>query len=985
MRGHIPIVWTVLSALAAASPQLGYPFNSQLPPVARPGEEYSYTLPSTTFTTSDGSSLTYTASGLPDWLSFDGSSRTFSGTAPSDASDSWFNFNITATDNQGESANNTATLVVSTLEEPTVDSSAVQSSLSTASSGAMAGDTAVVLSPGEEFTIQFPESVFATTGDVYGYYGVVQDHTPLPQWVSFDGSQRQFSGTAPSVNSQIAPAQWFTFVMIVSETEGFESAYLEFSIVVGAHTFATNVTEDVLNVTAGTYFEYHVPLANITLDGEPIQQANVTSISLNDTSVSWLALTASNATIAGTPPSNASSETETLEVTVTDSWGDQVSYTLLVSVNGDNDTIFTSNSLNPVNATQGEYFSYDISSFVQDKSASVETSTRPEAQWLEFHDSNMTFTGMVPDNFTQTDVTLDATSGSRSETASFYIRGVSKASKTTTASESASASASASSTAAAAAAASSGVNSKTVAIVCGVVIPIAVIAAIILLWFCIRKRNRGSVETVTSDTYNSPGRKEISRPIPMNPDDPEALMPPVFPVRSGETSTAVHSGARTPATEKGTEKDMGQFEDGWDTPQRVSAFNFMKMDGVGADDASSNYYSGDQDADTIDEPLQPPPAPGSGGPGSGSGVAGAGSPAGTFYATPPQQHTPQEMTPTDRVNATAVTTDNDRGLGVAGVRLAAGAAGAAGATGAAAAAAAARTSRASHTSDGVPRNSWRNSDLPVDGRWQEHQSLGSLATISTDELLTMRLVDRNSAGTPAVGGESEQARYSGTSVPSAPSARDSFMQPTNSTILTPHHSMMPSDASSGIIRPVGSHSSTLQHSKDNSSATASTVNAATRAPVPAMPNVAETDYATPTAEYTTPVADARNLQPSRAETIDSMEHYRTASSGEEYDEYDNHSLGSDDGAAHIRPYRNSRGELSWSHYGGADDDSDDNGAYDPNRPTSDAFGGPSKRDTIRLRDIRNGSQSGPASKPSLENTSATLPQDHSVSAELAFL
>ena len=98
-----------LGQLIDASPTLSFPFNSQCPPVARVGQDYQYQLLLDTFSSSDPSSLQYCAQDLPDWLSFDGSTRTFSGTPPQSAipnnqNNQTIQFNIIATDSTGNTS-----------------------------------------------------------------------------------------------------------------------------------------------------------------------------------------------------------------------------------------------------------------------------------------------------------------------------------------------------------------------------------------------------------------------------------------------------------------------------------------------------------------------------------------------------------------------------------------------------------------------------------------------------------------------------------------------------------------------------------------------------------------------------------------------------------------------------------------------------------------------------------------------------------------
>lgn len=98
--------------------------TNQAPVVATPlldqnateNTAFSYVVPATSFTDPDNDSLSYTASladgsALPDWLTFDAASRTFSGTPDSTASGT-YSVKITATDGSNANVSDSFTLAV---------------------------------------------------------------------------------------------------------------------------------------------------------------------------------------------------------------------------------------------------------------------------------------------------------------------------------------------------------------------------------------------------------------------------------------------------------------------------------------------------------------------------------------------------------------------------------------------------------------------------------------------------------------------------------------------------------------------------------------------------------------------------------------------------------------------------------------------------------------------------------------------------------
>src|SRR5690606_7284232 len=73
------------------------------------GSGWSYTVPSTTFSDPDGDALTYTASGMPSWMTFTASTRKFSGTPRTVGS-----WTITVTAHDGKGATRSDSFVVTT-------------------------------------------------------------------------------------------------------------------------------------------------------------------------------------------------------------------------------------------------------------------------------------------------------------------------------------------------------------------------------------------------------------------------------------------------------------------------------------------------------------------------------------------------------------------------------------------------------------------------------------------------------------------------------------------------------------------------------------------------------------------------------------------------------------------------------------------------------------------------------------------------------
>jgi Ca2+-binding RTX toxin-like protein len=167
---------TVVNPLADQTEQEDAPFTIQVP--------------ANTFADEDvGDQLTYRASltggdTLPSWLSFDATTKTFSGT-PDDAQVGTVSLKVTATDSGNLSVADTFDLTVTNVNEaPTVANPIVDQSAPT----------------GAAFAFIVPTNTFVDVdpGDQLTYSATLADRSALPPWLSFNSTTRDFSGTPSS-------------------------------------------------------------------------------------------------------------------------------------------------------------------------------------------------------------------------------------------------------------------------------------------------------------------------------------------------------------------------------------------------------------------------------------------------------------------------------------------------------------------------------------------------------------------------------------------------------------------------------------------------------------------------------------------------------------------------------------------------------------------------------------------------------------------
>jgi VCBS repeat-containing protein len=154
------------------------------------GNAFSFTFPADTFS-DPGDVLTYSAKlsngqKLPNWLTFDATTRTFSGT-PTTANRGEIYVNLVATDAGGLTALNPVTFYV----QPSANFAPVVANAITAQS----------IVAGTALNFAFAANTFtdANAGDVLTYTAKLANGNSLPLWLVFNATTRTFIGT-PTVN-----------------------------------------------------------------------------------------------------------------------------------------------------------------------------------------------------------------------------------------------------------------------------------------------------------------------------------------------------------------------------------------------------------------------------------------------------------------------------------------------------------------------------------------------------------------------------------------------------------------------------------------------------------------------------------------------------------------------------------------------------------------------------------------------------------------
>lgn len=392
-RRTLLLLASASAALVEATPTISFPINSQVPPVARISQPFSYVFASTTFTSSSGSPLFYSLKDPPSWLSVDSDRRRLYGT-PQDADVApgavvGVPITLVANDSTG-STPLAVTLVVSRNPGPAVK---VPVSDQIRSFGTYSEPASILLYPDRSFMFAFaPDTFIDTQTPSLNFYAVTADNSPLPAWVSFDEGTLAFAGTTPPFASLIEPPQTFSLKLVASDVTGFSAASIAFSIVVGSHALTASQPRITLNATIGDPVAYTGLVGNIRIDGQPAAISDV-SRATTENLPSWLFFDPSSWAIAGTP--QATAESTSFSVIMEDDFSDRLNITFdveLASGDGLFQAIFPTLSVEP-----GDQLSFDLKPFLLDPSDSeIMVDIQPSTSWIEFDASSLVLSGDVP-------------------------------------------------------------------------------------------------------------------------------------------------------------------------------------------------------------------------------------------------------------------------------------------------------------------------------------------------------------------------------------------------------------------------------------------------------------------------------------------------------------------------------------------------------------------------------------------------------------
>ena len=352
------------------------------------GKAQSFTLASTTFTDPQNAALTYAATlasgaALPSWLSFNASTRSFTGTDP--AGTAAVSVKVTATDSYGLA--NTETFNITLASAPTITAQ-------TANQYWVAGKATTLALAYNAFTD--PQGLALT------YAATLSSGAALPSWLTFNASTRSFSGTDPSGTAPVTVKVTATDSLGLSVAESF-------SITLATAPTATAPTANQYWV-AGKATTLTLPAGTFT-DPQGLAMTYSATLSSGAALPSWLKFTAASDSFTGTDPSGTAPVSVT--VTAKDSAGASGSESFTISLAA---APTVANATATQTWTQGQPVSFTLpaNTFADPQGAALTYSASLSTgaalpSWLIYNASTDSFSGTVPSGTSGLNLKVTAT------------------------------------------------------------------------------------------------------------------------------------------------------------------------------------------------------------------------------------------------------------------------------------------------------------------------------------------------------------------------------------------------------------------------------------------------------------------------------------------------------------------------------------------------------------------------------------------------
>ncbi|KAH8919254.1 hypothetical protein BT69DRAFT_1337434 [Atractiella rhizophila] len=416
--------------ITVAALEILHPLSYQLPPLVHPSFPYTFTIlpdsfaPYSSANLSASNSMIYSAHNLPAWLSFNPSTRTFSGLPPTNVTEGedlgrW----ITVIGNSsvtGTSAIDGFELLFLSSPPPAINVPLNRQLGSAADRGdgcTLQSDGTLRVPPTWSFSLGFEYNTFTSSSGAQIFYSAVErGTTSLPDWLVFDNRTVTFDCLR-------APDEGvYTFDLWGSEREGFGDVRQSFTLHVsnveelgdGGNSTAGDSWSDftpsiggltvkeggirVWNVTIGSKAKYTIDPNDFRMaDNGTLISSDIKSVTVDLSSLPFLSFSSSQMEISGVfPPSFSKSDNEGIPLSLTTTFNLSITTEIAIQVFPD---LFTAPTLEPFTVYAGKSFTYDLSPAETAPGASYSASFSPSqaGDWMVFDDDTLILKGTVPD------------------------------------------------------------------------------------------------------------------------------------------------------------------------------------------------------------------------------------------------------------------------------------------------------------------------------------------------------------------------------------------------------------------------------------------------------------------------------------------------------------------------------------------------------------------------------------------------------------
>ncbi len=350
---------------------------------------WQFAIPVDAFTDADGDALIYSAtladgSALPNWLIFNASTGSFTGT-PGNSDVGNLTLKVIATDPSGLSASQNFTLDIANINDaPEV--------------GIVIGDQQTQAGQAWQYAMPAGAFIDIDAGDVLSYSAMQADGSALPSWLNFDAATGTFSGTSPSGASA-------SLSLKVTATDLAGASVDQVFALNVEHNNRAPAVGTAINAQQGeqdSMWQFAIPSGAFTdADGDTLTY----NATLADGSAlpGWITFDASTGSFSGTP-GNSDVGNLTLKVIATDPSGLSASQKFTLDIANINDAPEVGIVLNDQQTQAGQSWQYaiptgaftdiDVGDVLTYSAIQADGSALPN--WLTFDTANGIFSGTPP-------------------------------------------------------------------------------------------------------------------------------------------------------------------------------------------------------------------------------------------------------------------------------------------------------------------------------------------------------------------------------------------------------------------------------------------------------------------------------------------------------------------------------------------------------------------------------------------------------------